>query len=481
MPARAPASKVTSGTGVPSNAVGAAGDWFLDSAAGSWYQKVGAAWAAGVNGSGPLAAVQTLADVYIYLDSGGMAVAVDKTGSVVAKSADHASVFQAAFDSLKTGPGSTILFNGIFTWNSGVTGCCGMTLRGTDLHSSGTHNRGSVITSSYNGDLLTVVQNPTAAEYWFTLANCCVYGDVTKASQRAVVCSNANGAWKDMFVNQVMIDSAGSVGLYTNQDLKLWAQQFYLEFCGSDGIQWTAGICHLNECFFDGNVGWGVDSTSGVMEICNSYFLSNTGGAVFFRSQVDGFLSDCHIEGNGDSTHPQVQIFDSTADKGINIHDCVFRDTRGASAVTNHISVATSNYAKIGTIHDNYFSESQGAAILWSRFEAPGALNVHDNPGYNDIFGVCATPWYLTTPTVAPFTGTGTAAAPAASTTYRAATGPMSISSTGGTGVSITIKNGKGDTILSGLTTLADYRLPFGWSINFGAFSVAPTTVVSVV
>ena len=60
MPARAPASKVTSGTGVPSNAVGASGDWYLDEAAGSWYRKVGAAWAAKVNGGAQASAGQRL-------------------------------------------------------------------------------------------------------------------------------------------------------------------------------------------------------------------------------------------------------------------------------------------------------------------------------------------------------------------------------------------------------------------------------------
>jgi len=60
MAAHAPAQKFTSGHGVPSNAVGAATDWYLDQDAGAWYQKVGAAWAVKVNGGSPSSISQWL-------------------------------------------------------------------------------------------------------------------------------------------------------------------------------------------------------------------------------------------------------------------------------------------------------------------------------------------------------------------------------------------------------------------------------------
>jgi len=78
--AHAPAQKFTSGTGAPSNGVGASGDWYLDSAAGSWYLKVGAAWAVKVNG-GSLASV---GDVTFTSDSDGSGTGdiVFSTGAV---------------------------------------------------------------------------------------------------------------------------------------------------------------------------------------------------------------------------------------------------------------------------------------------------------------------------------------------------------------------------------------------------------------
>lgn len=47
-----------------------------------------------------------------------------------------------------------------------------------------------------------------------------------------------------------------------------------------------------------------------------------------------------------------------------------------------------------------------------------------------------------------------------------------------GSGVSITIKDSLGNTIASGLTTLARERLAIGQQISWGGFSVAPTVAV---
>jgi hypothetical protein len=72
----------------------------------------------------------------------------------------------------------------------------------------------------------------------------------------------------------------------------------------------------------------------------------------------------------------------------------------------------------------------------------------------------------------------GTASTPVASTSYTVQGAPITVNSTGGTGVNITITDGGGNTVLSGLTTLSGQRLPYGWKINFGAFTAAPTVAV---
>lgn len=70
---------------------------------------------------------------------------------------------------------------------------------------------------------------------------------------------------------------------------------------------------------------------------------------------------------------------------------------------------------------------------------------------------------------------------PEASTDYVAEGFDMVITSTGGTGVSITIKDPNGNTVVSGLTTLNGYYLPRKYKINFGGFSVTPTVTACII
>ena len=100
---------------------------------------------------------------------------------------------------------------------------------------------------------------------------------------------------------------------------------------------------------------------------------------------------------------------------------------------------------------------------------------VNNNPGLNPINKI--TNFIDTTNHTIGFYG-GTTATVTASTDYTIVGTDVIITSTGGTGVSITLKDGAGNTIVGSLTTLAAQSIPNGYKINFGAFSVAPTVAV---
>jgi len=72
----------------------------------------------------------------------------------------------------------------------------------------------------------------------------------------------------------------------------------------------------------------------------------------------------------------------------------------------------------------------------------------------------------------------GSASGPTASTVYVIGVSDVFITSSGGTSVSITIADAAGNAIESGLGTLTNKYVPRGYSVNFGAFSVAPTVTV---
>jgi hypothetical protein len=89
--------------------------------------------------------------------------------------------------------------------------------------------------------------------------------------------------------------------------------------------------------------------------------------------------------------------------------------------------------------------------------------------------GVITTPFHNTNNTV----GLNGGANVEASKDYTVKSVDIIVSSAGGSGVSIAIKDPAGNTIASGLATLSPTYLPVGYKINFGAFTEAPTVVVS--
>lgn len=101
---------------------------------------------------------------------------------------------------------------------------------------------------------------------------------------------------------------------------------------------------------------------------------------------------------------------------------------------------------------------------------------VDSNPGWNPV-GVVLRPFVPTQNTISPMGGA--LSAPAANTDYTVRVAPIMITSTGGSDISITIKDGSDNIVASGLSTLSAQYVPVGYKINFGAYSVAPTVTVA--
>jgi len=104
-----------------------------------------------------------------------------------------------------------------------------------------------------------------------------------------------------------------------------------------------------------------------------------------------------------------------------------------------------------------------------------GFVKLRDNSGLNAIGKV--TNFVDSTNHIIAFFG-GNTNAVIASTDYLIEGTDVVLTSTGGTGVSITIKDFAGNTVASSLTTLTAVHFPNGFQINFGGFSVAPTVTM---
>ena len=100
---------------------------------------------------------------------------------------------------------------------------------------------------------------------------------------------------------------------------------------------------------------------------------------------------------------------------------------------------------------------------------------IRSNIGFNPV-GVISLPLETTSATIGL---EGDESVPVANTDYIVAGVDIFITSSGGTDISITIKDQNGNVVAFGLATLTAQFLPIGYKINFGAFTSAPTVTVS--
>ena len=121
-----------------------------------------------------------------------------------------------------------------------------------------------------------------------------------------------------------------------------------------------------------------------------------------------------------------------------------------------------------GTIEGNNLGGNLNGAVTGTA----ELIIIRNNNGYNPVGKI--TNFIMGTTHFAPW---GTSSAVGASTTYTITGVDEFITTTGGTGVSINIACG-GNNYVSAATTLTNQLVWIGCTINFGAFSVAPTVTV---
>jgi hypothetical protein len=161
---------------------------------------------------------------------------------------------------------------------------------------------------------------------------------------------------------------------------------------------------------------------------------------------------------------------------GTNDIDAIYFDgSNNNCAVTNNIlqNCGGSNGIYVG-------SESSpvlifGNQLITATIEDNGKYtSIRNNIGFNPLNKI--TNIFNTTNNTI---GTnGSTATPSASTDYVVQGPDLLVTVSGGSGVSITIKDGAGNTIQSGLSTITQILLPYGYKINLGGFSSSPTVLV---
>ena len=242
------------------------------------------------------------------------------------------------------------------------------------------------------------------------------------------------------------------------------------------GFVLSGGLVYVKDSLFDFMVTAAIlinDPSGGVFFINNCSF--GNGGAQLaneiYISIINGLggtynILDCNMTGSGTGV-TGLSITGQTTD--LYVIGCSFDCPVGLNldAIINTSIIKDSSF-------------TSGSIVQFGSNFYPDKFRIKDCPGFNPV-GLIASPFETTSTPGPSWVGIGApsgTAAPVASTAYRAEVTDLVITSTGGTAVSITITDAAGTTIASGLTTLTNYYLPAGFSINFGAFTAAPTVTV---
>jgi hypothetical protein len=136
-------------------------------------------------------------------------------------------------------------------------------------------------------------------------------------------------------------------------------------------------------------------------------------------------------------------------------------------------------------IHDNTaFSNLSGGVVLsWAVASSrlSGDIRIMNNSGSPGTTMI-ASPFNNTHNEIGlRLTGGAVSATPEPSTMYTVVACPISVTSTGGSGVTITVSDPSGNDLVSGVSTVSGLYLARGFRISFGAFSTGSPPSVTVV
>lgn len=391
-------------------------------------------------------------------------------------SADAGPMIQAAINSLRP-TGGAVGLEGSFTVKTPITTYPGIALVGQGPLAAFTA-RSATIKSQVNGSTIIATVDPTFGLQSFPyFANFTIEGLIADGAQNGIEFNDSGGSLLDAYMDNVLIFQCGQHGLLVNSGLKLWVNGLYSEDNGGAGIRQQLGSMRLVNSYIFGNTGFGVDTTSAAGAILSANRIeSNAAGGLQVWSNGNGVIVDGNqFANNGGGAVPAITIKDTHATNAAFIcSGNYFFDSRGAGACNNFIQHTGANTVDGSIIGNKFVGQVAGNPAIKVFALVGNALSIKGNTGFNDVLGVLATPFQTAQLRLGI---EGTAAAPAASSNYVVGSTDLYCVFAGGTGVSITITAPNGTVLQSGLASFAGV-LPVGYQINFGAFTVAPTTAL---
>lgn len=281
-----------------------------------------------------------------------------------------------------------------------------------------------------------------------------------------------NGGW-GVYIDNCLTEYSGGHGLYLLGH-ESYIYGFHASVNGGNGIELiNCTQLHVSHCRITSvDVGIRLENVSESIISDNTIntfgFLGGDRiGIYVLGTSHYNSIHDNVIKGDGANSAHGI-FYEATGTIPDNIHHNQIDECPSASLIIGSSGAYNANF------QNNILSNATNALWFWG--DVTHGHIITDNYGLNP-YGVRASPFDNTNHVIAPYKA-GLAAGPTVSSQdYKVVITPCRVISTGGTGVSIVIKDVAGNTICSPGAT-CDEELEIGWKINFGAFSAAPTVKV---
>lgn len=345
--------------------------------------------------------------------------------------------------------------------------------------------------------VITVEVNPsfTSQIVFPVLQHFTITGSGTASTQDGILITDSKGNILDVNIFDVRLYALNGNCINVQSNAKEWFDSLYLEDCLGNGLLSVDGYVFLTNSYIFGNTLFGVQwsTPAQILNLNHDWIFDNKEtGVACIHPQGACEIEDDVFTDNGGTSYAQIRFETSslgTANPVI-IEGNSITDTRTSGHAFAGVYISASQAT--GNIVGNYFWSAQPdpcVTMTAGAFNPTGGaftgVVVQDNTGCPS--GKIATNFLtggtssVTKHYFSPFANNGTI--PIASQTYTIANVYQYIQCSGGTGVSITIADLAGNTIQSALTclTLPLVSLAPGYSINFGAFAVAPTVLDYIV
>jgi hypothetical protein len=312
--------------------------------------------------------------------------------------------------------------------------------------------------------------------YWHDLN---LYGNDAGTNNTGFYLASTNHGYHDSIFYNIFIQHFGYDGIYIasanswnmqfTNDIFEYTNRYMIEHAGGNDFR-----IDMSKFLFN-NGQYALYLVGGYLTVSHCFFYNNQQNAILLASTTT-VLNSNRFQDNGEKTNNGFSDVVLSGAKG----NVVVGNSFAGSDITNKTKSGiniSDNVSYNNTISDNTFTSngltSWGISPITS-FHESGKNFIVNNPANNPIGKVTN---FIDNGGKYFVAYGGTSSTIVNGTTYTISDSPVFITSTGGTGVNITLSDNKNNVLETSLTTLTDKYLPVGYNIKF-VWATIPTAKV---